>query len=244
MDGGQILREKRIATLTTANRDPGLFPVSWIREHRFGTLVAVDYQGWKALARSFPTQLPFADTGRWGRMKPKRQATFLAGRQALAMAFQHRSQNVNFIDSGDRGQPLLPENLRGSISHKDGLAIGFAGPPLAGTLGVDLESIEPNRLHLSRRILTTEEQARLNDLPQEKRWPHLARVFSLKEALYKALYPHLQRFVGFQEVALQRHQGIWEAILGFPEAPRVQAELDSIRLDEEKILSLVRVTEA
>ncbi len=227
--------------MSFSKADPGPFLSPWSREHTFGTLVAVDYRDWKAVAQNFPPQLPFADPERWGRMNPGRQASFLAGRQALAMAFQRRGVFPGFIDSGDRGQPLLSENLRGSITHKDGLAIGLAGPPLEGTLGVDLESLEPHRLHLARRILTPEEQTWLNHLPQEKRWPHLAEIFSLKEALYKALYPHLQRFVGFQEVALQRPKGIWEASFCFQEAPGIRTELDSIRLDEAKILSLVRV---
>jgi 4'-phosphopantetheinyl transferase EntD len=35
-----------------------------------------------------------------------------------------------------------------------------------------------------------------------KKWPDLLELFSTKEAIYKALHPHVPRYIGFEEAEI------------------------------------------
>ena len=88
------------------------------------------------------------------------------------------------------------------MSHKRDLAVGLIGQMSAGTLGIDIETLEPERNHLAPRILTASERERWERLPEARRWPVLLAHFSIKESIYKALHPLVDRFVGFHEAEL------------------------------------------
>jgi len=68
-----------------------------------------------------------------------------------------------------------------------------------GTLGIDLETYGPPRMAIARKVLTEPERTAINDLPEAQRWHSVLLRFSMKEALYKALDPYVQRYVGFHE---------------------------------------------
>ena len=72
-------------------------------------------------------------------------------------------------------------------------------PPF--TLGVDLELVRPLRTDISARILSDGERAGLPP-PGPARDAHLLRVFSAKEAIFKALSPRVGRFIRFQEAEI------------------------------------------
>ncbi len=132
-----------------------------------------------------------------------RQVQWVGGRLALQLALKRlRSRRLPFLPLPSGGIQA-PQGLRASVSHKRGLAVGLVGQASAGSIGVDLEDLEPSRLHLAPRILTPTEQGRLEQLPEPQRWPALLTHFSIKESIYKALHPHVQRYVGFQEAELQ-----------------------------------------
>lgn len=73
----------------------------------------------------------------------------------------------------------------------------------AFSLGVDVELVRAVTPRFATRILCEPEQAWLATLPTHAR--DLASIvhFAGKEAVYKALHPWLQRYVGFREVGLQ-----------------------------------------
>jgi 4'-phosphopantetheinyl transferase EntD len=106
------------------------------------------------------------------------------------------------ILADDRGAPVLPGGWVGSISHKGGLAAAIVAPAGEGWVGVDLERAAPPRLDISRRILTPREQACLAGA-WEERGRAMTPRFAIKEAIYKAIDPHLRRYVGFTEVELE-----------------------------------------
>src|SRR6185369_14309151 len=134
------------------------------------------------------------------------------------------------IDAGPilqtpRGAPLLPEGASGSISHKEGLAVGLAAAAAdvaAGwRVGVDVERIAPRHPDLARYVLRPEERERLAPADPERQAQVLA-AFSAKEAIYKALDPFVARLVAFDEVAVaHRDDGTAEVTMhlrGRPEA--------------------------
>jgi enterobactin synthetase component D len=105
--------------------------------------------------------------------------------------------NVDPILSDDRGAPIVPDGWRGSVSHKGSIAAALVAPAGAGHIGIDLERAISPRGDIGRRILTAREQAALPD-----RGRAVTLRFAIKEAIYKALDPHLRRYIGFTEVEL------------------------------------------
>jgi 4'-phosphopantetheinyl transferase EntD len=136
---------------------------------------------------------------------PKRRATFAAGRAVLHHLLARHGVEESFaILRDDRGAPVLPAGFTGSISHKDSIACALVSAGDA-RIGVDVERADAVRVDLAEKILTDPERARFTT-PFE-----LTLVFSLKEALYKALDPFVRRYVGFKEVAVRSlESGVFE----------------------------------
>lgn len=150
-------------------------------------------------------------------MPPARRATFVAGRLAMraAMAVHTPHEAHAPILRTDRGAPMLPHAVTGSVSHKHDAALALMLPRHAmplGTItlvGVDLEhrptERDVTRPSIARRILTAHELdalATFNADPLAQR-ERVILSFAIKEAVYKAIDPTVQRYVHFTEVALR-----------------------------------------
>ena len=144
-----------------------------------------------------------------------RRKQFLTGRLCLRRAAQALDVVPPPLLVDGRGAPLLPHGLTGSISHKDAYAIALAArcAESAATtwrVGIDLERAVPPRRDLTQRILTDEEIAHLQGLSELQHGRAVTLRFSIKEAIYKALDPMVQRYIGFREVSLQWHGSVVE----------------------------------
>ncbi|QJR35566.1 4'-phosphopantetheinyl transferase family protein [Gemmatimonas groenlandica] len=150
-------------------------------------------------------------------MPPTRRATFVAGRLAMRAAVAvHAPQDATGpILRTERGAPVLPNSVAGSVSHKHDAALALVLPRRALTagasvhVGVDLEhrpiARDVTRPSIARRILTAPELDALSafdadPLAQRER---VILSFALKEAVYKAIDPTVRRYVRFTEVALE-----------------------------------------
>lgn len=133
---------------------------------------------------------------------------FVAGRTALHLALEDLVAATRpspgrgepfapAIARTHRGAPAMPAGLTGSVSHKAGTAIGIVAPA-PGWIGIDLEWARPPTTDIGKRILTAAEQ---RALPADPRAVTLR--FAIKEAIYKAVDPIVERYVGFQEVELE-----------------------------------------
>lgn len=147
-------------------------------------------------------------------LPPPRRATFVAGRQALRTAVRqlpdHRSAHQAPVLRTPRGAPLLPPDLTGSVTHKRTLAMAAVAPrtPDVLHLGLDLER-RPTEADLTRpsiapKILTGREAVALEGLGSDAMAERERTLvyFSLKEAVYKAIDPFVERYVRFTEVEL------------------------------------------
>jgi len=133
---------------------------------------------------------------------PRRVREFVAGRTALRAALREAGADVSGpLLPGEQGRPDLPRGFTGSITHKDGQALAIGRRLLgARTLGIDSEVLGTrDRSSIARRVLTDIERARWEP---ECSWPALLQTFSLKEAIYKALHPHVPRYIGFDEAEI------------------------------------------
>lgn len=135
-----------------------------------------------------------------------RQVSFVGGRLALRAAMRAAGVPDEPVLPDERGTPILPRGWTGSVSHKRTLAIGMVARSAAGTLGIDLEDLDPPRLGVAPRVLRPAELAHLDALPEDRRWIALLLRFSTKESIYKALDPYVRRWVGFEEAEV--HPGL------------------------------------
>lgn len=161
-----------------------------------------------------------------------RRGTFVGGRMAMreALGSVLGGDAVPPVLRNSRGAPVLPPGVTGSISHKRELALAAVTRQDRAVrhVGVDLE-MRPTAADLERpsiapRILTAIERA---ELTAEQLDPLVERErvlvhFAVKEAVYKAIDPFVERYVGFTEVELiVDANGTAEVALLLPE-PSVQ----------------------
>ncbi len=139
---------------------------------------------------------------------PRRSREFVAGRVALRAALARAGwDGVTPLLPSDQGRPGLPAGFTGSVTHKDGQALAIARR-LDGsrTLGIDSEVVGlRERSAIARKVLTDQELARWE---RTRSWPLLLESFSLKEAIYKALHPHVPRYIAFHEADIAPDGGI------------------------------------
>lgn len=136
-------------------------------------------------------------------MAERRREEWVAGRRALRRALASvvgPAAAAAPIASDDRGAPRVAAGMVGSISHKRSLAVALAARDTGWTVGIDLELDEPRRVDIAHKVLTPLELAALAAEDTAGRDRALLRAFTLKEAIYKAIDPHLRRYVGFLEV--------------------------------------------
>jgi len=131
-----------------------------------------------------------------------RRRSWVGGRVAMRRALVLAGVDAPAVLSDERGAPLLPPGIVGSLSHKDRLAVALVARGTA-RVGVDLELDANLRHDISSRVLTEAELSELASLTGDARAREVVLRFSAKEAIYKALDPFVRRFVGFQEVSVR-----------------------------------------
>ena len=171
-----------------------------------------------------------------------RLSSFVGGRLAAHGAIQGLGGPFTAIGTGPRGAPLPPPGISLSITHKKHLAVAIAARSELGDLGLDLECLEPERPGVASKILRPEEVERIERLPEDRRWTATVVRFSIKEAIYKALAPRLQRYIGFEEAAVALHtDGHAEVTLHLASGP-VPSEIHArFTWMDRAVLSTVRV---
>lgn len=125
----------------------------------------------------------------------KRQAEYLAGRVCARAALQRLDGRDYVPDSHEDRSPVWPVGIRGSITHGQGWAAAVvAHEGACQGIGLDQESLldDERAERLAGEILTADELQRLD---RSTIGLGVTLTFSLKESLFKALYPlTLKRF--------------------------------------------------
>ena len=107
----------------------------------------------------------------------ERTAEWLRGRAALRSVLAERNES---LDSSGLRFP----NARYSLAHSDELAVAV-GAHACG-VGVDFEHFKPMREQAARFFLTDRERTWIGSLPGGERSVELLRLWTVKEALFKA----------------------------------------------------------
>lgn len=132
----------------------------------------------------------------------KRQAEYLAGRLCARAALQASGAVASVPGTDEERAPVWPQGFCGSITHSDGWAAAIVARTSAWRgLGLDVESRldTPRAQRLASEILTPDELARLD--PQQAAL-QVTLTFSLKESLFKALFPLVRKRFYFEHAEL------------------------------------------
>jgi enterobactin synthetase component D len=131
----------------------------------------------------------------------KRQAEFLAGRICARAALQQLQGNGAVPAIGEDRAPVWPAPICGSITHSSGRAAAIvANKQHWRGLGMDLENLlsDDRAARLTGEILTPAEMQRMAAGSQDLRALWVTLTFSVKESLFKALYPIVQQRFYFE----------------------------------------------
>ena len=128
------------------------------------------------------------------RFSPRRRREFLAGRWLARLAMGRLGLPASPLPRGVDGAAQWPVSVRGSISHTDAW-VAVAVTTLDGIrgLGIDMEvsgAVEPS---LRGRIVAAPGEDRID----------LTVLFSLKEAIYKAVHPVVGEDLDYPDITVR-----------------------------------------
>lgn len=150
--------------------------------------------------------LPLAHAQQLTGWVTKRQAEHLAGRIAARAALRDAGLPECYPTIGAHREPLWPAGAIGSISHTEHIALAVATrqETLRHGLGLDGEILlsASTADEVAPGIISPDEQRLLasTNLPFTLA---LTLTFSAKESLFKALFPQVQAWFGFEAARVQ-----------------------------------------
>ena len=125
---------------------------------------------------------------------PSRKAEFAGGRVAARAALAKLGCMALPIPMGPGRAPVWPQGYVGSVTHTDDMCLAIVGRQLDFvTIGVDLDRDAPLPADVISDVVLHGELLDQGDTARQAR-----RIFSAKEALFKAQYPLTESFIGFQ----------------------------------------------
>lgn len=144
------------------------------------------------------------------RAASKRQTEYLAGRLCARQALWRLTGTAQVPAVADSRAPVWPVGVVGSITHGGDLAAALvASASHYHGIGLDAEEIlaVSRAERLASQILTPNERDWLAILPSAQRGLFVTLVFSLKESLFKALFPLVGVRFYFQDAELVAWDG-------------------------------------
>ena len=129
----------------------------------------------------------------------KRQCEYFAGRYAARLALKKFNINAFDVKSASDRSPVWPTSVIGSITHTSDTAMCIVLPNTRNSyVGVDIEDWLTTSIanDICETIVADNEQVMLKTLNQPFA-QLLTLVFSAKESLFKALFPFVKQFFGF-----------------------------------------------
>lgn len=180
----------------------------------------------------------------------KRQAEHLAGRLCAREALYRVTGVASVPAVGEDRAPQWPAQVSGSITHGQGWAAAIVAPSLQWRgLGLDVEQILPSDRaeRLVGEILTPGELTRIAELSPEQRAWWISLTFSLKESLFKALYPLVLTRFYFQDAELldldaEQGSARLRLLIDLSEEWQAETELAGMYAElDNQVLSLVAI---
>lgn len=173
-----------------------------------------------------------------GSMVEKRLREFAAGRAAARLAMAELGVGASGVRMAADRAPIWPEGLTGSITHTDLHALSLvAFRRDMRAIGVDLEDAVPLAPDLWNIVLSGAETASVSEGIAAK------RIFSAKEAVFKAQYPVTGRLLEFLDVEVELTKTGFAARIA-PHSPGLPAILNGLSVvTDGVILSVLSIPE-
>lgn len=149
----------------------------------------------------------------------KRQRQYTAGRLLARKLLAGKGMNDFALISDEQRVPRWPEEWLGCITHTDQwCAVSLARRSQWRGLGIDVEPATELSTSLWDSIARADELAWVAQQPESQRGLLCKGLFSAKESIYKALYPEMRVFLGFDgmHIAFEQHtefEFFWSATL-------------------------------
>lgn len=125
----------------------------------------------------------------------KRQLEYSTGRHFAHLAMSALGETAASITRREDRSPVWPGHLLGSIAHCDDAAIAVVAPARScGGIGVDVERRSRIGEDLFDILFTAHERNAIRG------GRSATELFCAKEALYKAVYPLVGKFINFTDV--------------------------------------------
>ena len=139
-----------------------------------------------------------------GRAVEKRRHEFITARACARRALARLDVAPCAIANGERGQPLWPRGVVGSITHCAGYrACAVAHEAQVVGVGIDAEPHAPLPEGVLGQIARGEERPLLARLARAEPAVHWDRLlFCAKEAVYKVWFPLAACWLGFEDATL------------------------------------------
>lgn len=132
---------------------------------------------------------------------PSRRKEYQLSRLLAAILYYELTGQVLFeLLSDENRAPLWPENVCGSISHSSNyIFVAMAEKSHLRSMGIDIETRGRIKKEIRSHIQNEKDIQQHADLEE---LDLLTLIFSAKEALYKALFPLVSQFFGFDAASL------------------------------------------
>lgn len=132
-----------------------------------------------------------------------RRRHFVLGRIAAKRALSELGAPTEPVLRGAHREPLWPVGIVGSITHARGHAVAAAAlSEDCGGIGLDMEHRSRFFDELVDQVACGPERAWIHDQPDADRPSRVLEVFSAKESIYKAFFPRVGRYFGFEAARL------------------------------------------
>jgi 4'-phosphopantetheinyl transferase EntD len=153
-------------------------------------------------ATLFPEEEPLI-----ARAVDKRRREFTTTRHCARAAMRKLGMPPVAVMRGERGSPVWPEGIVGSLTHTTGYraAVLACGEDVL-TIGIDAEQHDSLPDGVLDVVSLPAERARITSLRQTEPEVHWDRLlFCAKEAVYKAWFPLTARWLGFEHAHIDLH---------------------------------------
>ncbi len=102
----------------------------------------------------------------------------------------------------EKREPIWPDGVVGSIAHAAGRGVALVAPSeRSDGVGIDLEARRPAP-EFADLVPRAEERSWLDDLDDGEQRDALLALFSSNESIYKAFFPRVGTFFGFDAASL------------------------------------------
>lgn len=140
-----------------------------------------------------------------------RKAEFLAGRYAASQCMHTccgLTKSTLQVGIGKNRCPIWPDGILGTISHCNDIVACAVLPTtkdIRRYIGIDIEKVIENNIvyEISSSVCSAWEWQRLMSLPFSNNIITTI-IFSIKECLFKALYPYIGEYFGFECAQVKR----------------------------------------